>query len=98
MDLLLPGAAREKLIIAYYRYKGGQTAIQYINEVTKLCTDTGFLINAKRPAYYPEEYLARFPLPEELMIEVINAIKDDDIYKFTNIYPSADHRSIALSI
>lgn len=42
MDILIPGKAREKLIISYYRYKGGQTAIEFINEVTKLCADTGF--------------------------------------------------------
>lgn len=97
MDTLLPGPSREKLIIAYYRYKGGQTAITYINEVTKLCSDTGFTPDGKRPELYPEEYLGRFPLPEDLMVEVINSIKDDDIYKFTAIYPSADHRSIALA-
>jgi WASH complex subunit strumpellin len=60
MDMLIPGKAREKLIISYYRYKGGQTAIEFINEVTKLCADTGYGKTSARPAYYPEEYMARF--------------------------------------
>ncbi|CAD8147536.1 unnamed protein product [Paramecium pentaurelia] len=98
MDILIPGKAREKLIISYYRYKGGQTAIEFINEVTKLCAETGYTKNGTRPAFYPEEYMARFQLPEKLITEVINSIKDEDIYKFTSIYPSADHRSIALSV
>lgn len=60
MDILIPGKAREKLIISYYRYKGGQTAIEFINEITKLCADTGFQRGGNRPSFYPEEYMARF--------------------------------------
>jgi WASH complex subunit strumpellin len=43
LDNLIIGSVREKLVIAYYRYKGGQSAITYINEVCRLCKDTGYL-------------------------------------------------------
>jgi WASH complex subunit strumpellin len=43
LDNLVIGSVREKIVIAYYRFKGGQHAIAYINEVCKLCKDTGYL-------------------------------------------------------
>jgi WASH complex subunit strumpellin len=70
LDNLILGSVREKLVIAYYRYKGGQSAITYINEVCRLCKDTGYLpaaftdgVTPRRPQYYPEEYFARFEVP-----------------------------------
>lgn len=43
MDKLIPGPIRERIIIAYYRYKGGFSAITNINEVCKLFKATGYL-------------------------------------------------------
>ena len=68
MDNFMIGSVREKIIISYYRYKGGQSAIQNINEVCKLCKNTGYLPSqfnggiAKRPTNYPEEFFARFTI------------------------------------
>lgn len=68
MDDFIIGSVREKIIISYYRYKGGQSAIQNINEVCKLCKNTGYLpaqFNGgvvKRPTNYPEEYFGRFTI------------------------------------
>lgn len=75
MDNLIIGTVREKIIIAYYRFKGGQSSIQYINEVCKLCKDTGYLpprfndgVLPKRPTFYPEEYFARFEVPRKDLV------------------------------
>lgn len=68
MDTFIIGSVREKIIISYYRYKGGQSAIQNINEVCKLCKNTGFLPSqhcggvTKRPLNYPDEFFARFTI------------------------------------
>ncbi len=104
LDNLIVGPVREKIVIAYYRFKGGQSSITYINEVCKLCKDTGYVaatftdgFTAKRPAFYPEEYFSRFEVPIDLITEMVNAIKDDDIYKYMNAFPLAEHRSFALS-
>jgi WASH complex subunit strumpellin len=43
MDILIDGNVREKIVISYYRYKGGQNNIAKINEVCRLCKNTGFI-------------------------------------------------------
>ncbi len=48
MDRLIPGPVREKLVVAYYRYKGSNQEIEHLNEVSKLTAKTGFL-PAKNP-------------------------------------------------
>ena len=45
MDRLIIGPVREKLIVAYYRYKGANQQIDNLNEVVKLTKSTGFLPN-----------------------------------------------------
>jgi WASH complex subunit strumpellin len=69
LDAKVPGCVRERLVIAHYRSKG-EGAVP-IADVAKLCRDTGYRAPAiapaaKRPANYPEEYLARFPLPAKV--------------------------------
>lgn len=56
MDNLIIGPVREKLVIAYYRYKGGQSAITFINQVCKLCKDTGYI-----PAAFTPDKMMRRP-------------------------------------
>lgn len=103
MDNFIIGPVREKMIISYYRYKGGQSAIQNMNEVCKLCKNTGYLPEkfnngvTKRPSNYPEEYFARFTIDSDLITSVVGAIKDDDIYRQLSAYPHPDHRSVALA-
>lgn len=88
LDNLIIGPVREKIIIAYFRYKvlnyykqlknflklflfkkGGQSAIDNINEVVKLCKKTDYLPAkysvtgiATRPKNYPEEFFSRFKI------------------------------------
>ena len=66
MDQLLEGPVRERLVLCYYRNKGGEN-INRINEVRMLVTDTGFRFEQVgnpdyvRPENYPEDFFARFP-------------------------------------
>jgi WASH complex subunit strumpellin len=66
MDRLIPGPIREKLVVAYYRYKGSNQEIENLNQVVKLTKRTGFmpaknpLENDIRPQYYPEEFFQRY--------------------------------------
>ena len=69
LDAKVPGNVRERLVIAHYRSKGEGTVP--IADVAKLCRDSGFRApllspTAKRPANYPEEFLARYSLPPKV--------------------------------
>jgi WASH complex subunit strumpellin len=73
LDELIPGSTREKLVISYYRYKGGQSSITKINEVCKLCKTTGYIPanfnkgSSKKPKHYPEEYFLRFKIDSKII-------------------------------
>ena len=68
LDSKLPGCVRERLIVAHYRHKGEGAAVG-IADLAKLCRDTGYRHGAaKRPANYPEEYLARFPVSPKVRV------------------------------
>ena len=51
--------------MAYYRHKG-EFALKNLDSVTKLCRSTGKEKSKKKPANYPEDYFARFALPEDV--------------------------------
>jgi len=59
MDRVIEGKVRERILICYYRYKGGEN-INKINEIRRLCSDRGFRVEmetnpeAVRPTNYPE--------------------------------------------
>eukprot|EP01083_Nonionella_stella_P029125 80259_1 len=96
MDIRLPGEVREKLIVSYVRYKGSSNASN-IDEVYKLCRQTGFDPNSqKRPAGYPENYFARIPIHTDVVEKLIGQIRSSDIYNQGAAYPSPLHRSTAL--
>ena len=102
MDRIIPGSVRERIIVFYYRNKGGEN-IHRINETKRLCTDSGFRVEQEtnleleRPEFYPEELFEPFPLDQEVVESIITAIKDDDIYKQMAAYPQAKLRSFALA-
>lgn len=104
MDRLIVGPIRERIIISYYRYKGGSQAIRNITNIVSLCKETGYLPASytgldkdTRPKFYPEEYFMRFAFDEKLIEAIVNAIKDDDIYKYLTAYPAPEHRTSALA-
>jgi WASH complex subunit strumpellin len=43
MDRIIQGKVRERLLICYYRFKGGEN-INKINEIKRLCSDRGFRV------------------------------------------------------
>lgn len=83
-DRLIPAIARERLVVCYIRYKG-QNSSDYVNEVCKLIKVTGYSFNPKTtnevlPKNYPCDYFSRFSIDRVLTENLINTIKDDDVY------------------
>jgi len=84
LDRLIPSIARERIVICYLRYKG-QNQSEYVNEVCKLCKGTGYSYDPKTqveilPKNYPVDYFSRFSMDRILIEQLINTLKDDDIY------------------
>lgn len=96
MDMRIPGPARERMIVAYYRYKGA-ALLTNIDAVCRLCRDSGFSMNGKRPANYPEDMFSRIPIDRELIDMVLGRLRSDDIYNHTSAFPAPAHRSVALA-
>lgn len=73
LDQLIEGPVRERIVLCYYRNKGGEN-INRINEVRKLCSDTRFRVPARRnpdylkPENYPEDYFARFKFESKFVL------------------------------
>lgn len=59
MDIKIPGIVRERMLMSYYRYKGSGE-IPNIDEICKLCRQTGFVAGQKPPPDYPVEYFSRY--------------------------------------
>ena len=62
LDMRIPGFARERIIVCYYRYKGAGT-IPNVDDVVKLCRQTGYVHGVRRPEGYPETFFERFTFP-----------------------------------
>jgi WASH complex subunit strumpellin len=66
MDHLIEGPVRERILVLYYRNKGGEN-IYNISKIIKLVSDTGFRMPERRhqgyvrPQNYPEDLFARYP-------------------------------------
>ncbi|KAJ4457254.1 putative WASH complex subunit 5 [Paratrimastix pyriformis] len=99
LDARIEGVVRERMVIAYYRGKGGVHDLSNVEDVCRLCRNTNFLAGPvpRRPPNYPEEYFARFPLPREVIQMVVGRLRSDDIYNQLKAYPSPEHRSTALA-
>jgi len=96
LDMRIPGPARERMIVAYYRHKGNVQLLNF-DAVCRLCRDTGFRVNEKRPNNYPDDYFARIPIDPELIDMVLGRLRADDIYNHTTALPMTAHRTFALS-
>ncbi len=97
MDVRLPGPVREKVIIAYYRWKGSIIE-PTIRSVVKICRSTGFVYGGtKRPKKYPDSFFARFPIPHDVIDMVVGKLKEDDIYNASASWPSPAHRTTMLA-
>ncbi|KAG7393747.1 hypothetical protein PHYPSEUDO_004510 [Phytophthora pseudosyringae] len=96
LDRKIPGPTREKMVIAFYRSKG-ESALENIDEVCKLCRVTGYLPGQPKPAQYPERYFKRFQPPEEVVSMVIGKLQSDDVYLQEPCFPHRTHRSTRLA-
>lgn len=102
MDRLIPSIARERIISCYIRFMAGQ-ASQNTNFVVALCKQTGYQYNKDTrievvPEKYPANFFSRFKFDRTLVEDLINALKDDDIYDMLAVYGNtAQMRSVALS-
>jgi hypothetical protein len=61
----------------------GEGLVPNIDEVVKLCRSTGYVPGEKRPPNYPDELFARFPIPEPIVLKIIDRLRSDDIYDLT---------------
>jgi WASH complex subunit strumpellin len=102
MDRRIEGVVRERMLVAYIRYKG-ESDILHVDQVCRLCRRTGYLPpsaahpEGKRPADYPEDYFARFGFEEDVVEMVIGRLRSDDLYLQLPGYPDPSHRSTALA-
>ncbi|KAH8408087.1 hypothetical protein KR222_003047 [Zaprionus bogoriensis] len=111
LDFHIPGDVRERLLIAYYRYSGGDATPSgdesNIHDVCLLLRSTGYVRPSKAAAAnshaggtvskYPEAYFARFSFDATFVDLVLARLRCDDIYNQLTIYPHPSHRSTALS-
>lgn len=64
-----------------------------------MCKSTGAAFNGddhKLPQRYPMDYFSRFKVDRILIENLINLLKDDDVYNQLAAYPNPAHRSVAL--
>jgi len=93
------GKFKERVVVAYYRHHANED-VPRADDVIKLCKSTGYDASApstSRPSGYPENYFARFEIPEWLILMVIGRIRTDDVYNQAPHYPNPEHRSTALA-
>ena len=96
LDRKIPGPAREKLIVAYYRGHE-ESNMDSFDSVVRLCRSTGYILYKQRPPGYPETFFERFRVDRDVVKMVVARIQSEDIYSQAKSYPSPEHRSVALS-
>lgn len=98
MDEVLPAEARERAVVAVYRLQGGaQAAGESFNALVTLVKGTGIAPGKSWPEGYPSRLLQRLPVSRAVVRTVISKMRSEDIYSNIAHYPSAEHRSTALS-
>lgn len=98
LDNRIEGVIRERMLVAYSRYKSDSATSTNLDDVCKLCRSTGFSRNMpKRLANYPDDYFKRIPLPRTFISMVISRLRTDDVYNQVSSYPNPEHRSTALA-
>eukprot|EP00804_Cyclotella_cryptica_P013905 CCRYP_002429-RD/>CCRYP_002429-RD protein AED:0.28 eAED:0.28 QI:53/0.75/0.6/1/1/1/5/0/1264 len=109
MERFLPGPIRERLIIAYFRFCGRDGDISRIDTICKLCKSTGIVppksmtsanFSSDKSFKYPmddDKLFARYPIPVDLVRNIVGVLISDDIYQQASVFPNIDHRSIRLS-
>lgn len=108
MDIHIPGAVRERLLVTYYRYHT-QNSDSSIDDICKICRTTGYnpavvpqtsIVHYQPHSAtkgYPENFFARVSLDETFVSMVIETLKTEDIYHQMQKFPAPEHRTIALA-
>ncbi|CAG9561269.1 unnamed protein product [Danaus chrysippus] len=96
-DLYIPGNAREKLLVAFYRYSTNQSQSN-VDDVCKLLRETGYnQQHGKRPSDYPVEYFSRVPIHPDFLEKIIGKLRSEDIYNQLTVFTIPEHQSSALA-
>ena len=72
----------------FYDGRQGEGVVTSIQEIAKLCRSTDFVPGSRRPANYPEDYFARFPIPTGIVQKIIDRLRSDDVYDQTRCVTS----------
>lgn len=93
LDECFDGPVRERIVVTFLRSKG-TSDIPNIEDVVRLCRVTGYnrAEPLKRPRGYPEEYLARFQFPDNVLLMLVGRLRLDDLYNGIAHYPLPEHR------
>ncbi|XP_022113508.2 WASH complex subunit 5 [Pieris rapae] len=96
-DLYIPGAVRERLLVAFYRYSTNQSQSN-VDDVCKLLRDTGYnQLPGRRPSDYPVEYFSRVPIHPDFIEKVVGKLRSEDIYNQLAVYTIPEHQASALA-
>jgi len=96
MDYHIPGLVRERLLVAFNRWRGRSMLLNY-SKVCEVCRSTGYVYGQPYPSMYPVEYVNRLPFPEKFVNLLIGRYRNDDIYFMLQNYPESEHRSVAFA-
>lgn len=97
LDHHLPGPVRERLLVSYSRYSGESSHNSHLDTVCQLLRSSGYLPGSKRPTGYPESLLARVPVPQNLVTQLIGRLRSEDLYSMLQYYPQPGERSTGLA-
>ena len=101
LDARVEGRVRERLVVAHLRFRGtAESEVPYVEQVVRVARTSGYshAQPALRPRGYPEEYLARFPLPPDLLQLLLGRLRLEDVYGAQTHWPSPAHRGTALAL
>ena len=96
MDNLIPGLVRERILVAFNRWRGSSLLLNY-SKVCEICRSTGYVKGQPIPPTYPLEFVNRIEIPNDFVNLLIDRYRNDDIYLQMPNYPDAEHRSVALA-
>lgn len=98
MERYFQGPVRERLIIAYIRYCNKNGNDTRIRNMCKLCRSTGRqpFRSSREENKVPgleDKLFTRFPLPEDLVRNIIGCLMSEDIFQQSRSFPNFEHRS-----
>ncbi|OHT02014.1 hypothetical protein TRFO_30967 [Tritrichomonas foetus] len=96
MDYHIPGLVRERLLVAFNRWRGSSMLLNY-SKVCEVCRSSGYHRGQPIPNQYPLELFNRIEIPNSFVKLLIGRFRNDDVYVQMPHYPDAEHRAVALA-